>query len=299
MKQTDTTAASAHSNTLTLFSSVSAERESQMAGKFRSHLLGIYTSKVGPEWGSDGRREGDYLHHIDIAIKGRRQVVAADRLYDLEPGQVWLLPGNTPVERRCKEQCEILFLKFSAEWLPGVDPLLDWPEREPRLAGTLNPKAYQNWLKPGRILSVQELLEWRGQLLMWIAQALPELDAIISNHLKTHAQFTEVFKVIEENLGADLRLAQLARAYGTTVDAFSMAFTRNTGISPKDYLKRRLNQEALQLVIDTDLKCKEIAEKLRFNDEFYFSRFFSQLNGRAPSAYRQSFRMATRRKKLS
>ena len=131
---------------------------------------------------------------------------------------------------------------------------------------------------------------------MWIAQALPELDAIISNHLKTHAQFTEVFQVIEENLGADLRLAQLARAYGTTVDAFSMAFVRNTGISPKDYLRRRLNQEALQLVINTDLKCKEIAGKLRFNDEFYFSRFFSQLNGRAPSSYRQSFRMATRRK---
>jgi len=31
-----------------------------------------------------------------------------------------------------------------------------------------------------------------------------------SNHLKTHAQFTKYLTFIEENLGADLRLAQLA-----------------------------------------------------------------------------------------
>ena len=77
MKPIDTTAASSHAKTRTLFSSLSAERASQLTGQFRSHLLGIYLSKVGSEWGSGGRREGDYLHHIDIAIKGHRQLISA------------------------------------------------------------------------------------------------------------------------------------------------------------------------------------------------------------------------------
>jgi AraC-like DNA-binding protein len=51
-----------------------------------------------------------------------------------------------------------------------------------------------------------------------------------------------------------------------------------------------LNQEALQLVISTDLKLKEIVERLRFTDEFYFSRFFQKLNGVSPSRYRARFR---------
>jgi YesN/AraC family two-component response regulator len=69
-----------------------------------------------------------------------------------------------------------------------------------------------------------------------------------------------------------------------------MAFKRSIGLSPKDYLMRRLNQEALQHVINTNLHMKEIAEKLRFTDEYYFSRFFQKLNGTPPSRYRKEFR---------
>jgi YesN/AraC family two-component response regulator len=35
---------------------------------------------------------------------------------------------------------------------------------------------------------------------------------------------------------------------------------------------------------------KEIAEKLSFSDEYYFSRFFQKLNGAPPSRYRREFR---------
>jgi transcriptional regulator GlxA family with amidase domain len=67
-----------------------------------------------------------------------------------------------------------------------------------------------------------------------------------------------------------------------------MAFTRNTGMSPKAYLKRRLNQEAIQLVINTDLKLKQVAEQLSFCDEYHFNRFFSQANGVPPLRYRRA-----------
>ncbi len=246
--------------------------------------------EVGPEWGSAGQRQSDYVHHVDIALSGRRQVVCGRQVHELAPGQVWFLPGNTPVERRCRDHCEVLFFKFCCEWLPGVDPALDWPECGPRLAEHCEVNEWRAWAVPGRTIGVADLLLLSGRLLAWLALAVPELDGVISRHLASHTQFTGVFDLIERQLGADLRLKSLAEAYGTTAEAFSMALSRGTSMSPKEYLTRQLNQEALQLVINTDLKMKEIAEQLRFANEFYFSRFFKKLNGCSPSAYRTRLR---------
>lgn len=289
MKLIDTTDARAHASMRNLTSSA-GERESWLAAKFRIHLVGMYFAGVGPEWGSDGKQQGDFLHHIELALSGRRQVVHNRKVYDLLPGQAWLLPGNTPVERRCGEACEILYFKLNCEWLPGVDPLLDWPDREPRLIGGFDAADWRGWLHAGKKVNVADLLKLRGQMLLWMTSAVPEIGEVIARHLETHTQFTEIFKCIEQNLGADLRIASLASVYGTSQDAFSMAFKRSTGMSPKEYIKRRLNQQALQCVINTNLQMKEIAEKLRFSDEYYFSRFFQKLNGTPPSRYRKEFR---------
>jgi transcriptional regulator GlxA family with amidase domain len=60
-------------------------------------------------------------------------------------------------------------------------------------------------------------------------------------------------------------------------------------MSPKAYLKRRLNQEAMQLLVNSDLKIKEVARQMRFSDEFHFRRFFRAANGLAPLQYRRAF----------
>jgi len=80
-----------------------------------------------------------------------------------------------------------------------------------------------------------------------------------------------------------------SRAYGATLHAFSMAFARNTGMSPKAYLKRRISQEAIQRLLTPDLKFTYVASQLRFFGEFHFSRFFRHANGLAPVQYRRAF----------
>lgn len=290
VKLVDTTDARAEAGVRALVNQASFERECRLAGRFRIHLLGMYAATVGPEWDSKSRREGDFLHHVELPLAGHRTIVHEGTPYQLAPGEIWFLPGNTPVERRCDELCEVLFFKFCCEWLPGVDPLLDWSARGPRMAGRFDVAEWSEWQAPDRRFGVVDLLRLRGCLLSWIAMAVPELDEVVTGHLSTHMQFSKVFDLIESRLGADIRISSLAKAHGVTVDAFSTAFSRSTGISPKEYITRRINQEALALVINTDLKMKEIASKLRFNDEFYFSRFFKNLNGCSPSTYRSQIR---------
>ena len=172
MKMIDTTAAQAHRDMQTLVCTNTARRECFLAERFRVHLLGMYAAHVGESWDSNGRAEGDYLHHIELPLSGHRQVVCGGVVHDLKPGTASFLPGNTPVVRRCKEPCEVIFFKLSAEWLPGADPLLDWPMREPRVAGNFDPADWRYLMDGSRTPGVAELLQLRGMLLSWLATAI-------------------------------------------------------------------------------------------------------------------------------
>lgn len=290
MKLMDTTNPQAHGQMRTLMSQVHGGREHNLAERFRMHLVGVYSSTVGRDWDSLGKSESDVVHHIDVNLSGRRQVSCRGRTYELQPGEAWLLPANNPVERQCEETCEVVFFKFFCECLPGVDPLLDWQEREPRRMCSIDVAEWRTWMENDKPLGIANILGLRGRLMWWMAQAIPELDEVIARHLAKHSRFSEVFQHIEDHLGADLRLADLSDVHGSTPGAFAAAFTRSTGISPKDYLQRRLNQEVIRWVMGSELRMKDIATKLRFSDEYYFSRFFKKCNGCAPMEYRERLR---------
>lgn len=290
MKQIDNTDPQAHSRARALFSAPDARRAHEIASGFHLHLVGLYYCTVGPEWSSGGQHQSDYLHHIEIPLAGQRQVIHNERTLTLKPGRAYYLPGNTPVARICHERGRVVYLTFRCEWLPGVDPLLDWPDRTPMELGRCSPKDWEAWLRPGWQADANRQLRLHAQVEAWLASALPSLNTLIDRHLTTHARFEAVFRMVEEKLGGDLRISQLAKVQGTSLHAFSMAFSSNTNLTPKEYLNRRLNQEAIQLVLGTDLKIKQIADRLRFTDEFYFSRFFQKLNGTSPSRYRARFR---------
>ncbi len=289
MKLLDTTDPSAHQGCQTVFSNTGSERELELAERFRIHLIGLYYAKVGPSWSSGGRLEGDYLHHIDLVCSGRRRIVHNGRVIELTPGRAWFLPGGTPVERRCRETGRLYFIKFRCEWLPGVDPLLDWPDRRPLCLGRWEEAIIREFRRSGGIPGMKELLLLQAQIRRWLAEALPDLEQIINAHVQSHSRFERVFEMLQARLGADLRVCDLAAAMKLPASAFSMAFHRNVGMSPKAWLSRRLNQEAIRLLIQSDVPTKEVAQQLKFADEYHFSRFFKRLNGIAPTPYRHQF----------
>lgn len=136
---------------------------------------------------------------------------------------------------------------------------------------------------------MKHLMLLQAQVYHWLAESLPDVEEIICAHVQTHSRFERVFELAETRLGADLRVADLAAAVNMPSSTFSVAFHRNVGISPKAWLSRRLNQQAIRLLIQSDVPAKSVAEQLRFTDEYHFSRFFKRLNGMAPTPYRHKF----------
>jgi AraC family transcriptional activator of pobA len=72
--------------------------------------------------------------------------------------------------------------------------------------------------------------------------------------------------------------------------AVSRALSHVTGRATKDLITDRVMQEAARLLGFTDLSVGEVAFRVGFTDQLYFSRAFKRRHGAAPTAYRHRLR---------
>lgn len=63
-----------------------------------------------------------------------------------------------------------------------------------------------------------------------------------------------------------------------------------TNMSIVDYINKFRVEKAIQLLVSTDLNMTEIAEKIGFNNQRYFSTVFKQITEITPSKYREKYR---------
>jgi DNA-binding response OmpR family regulator len=97
-------------------------------------------------------------------------------------------------------------------------------------------------------------------------------------------------RLIEDNLGAALTLAGIARALGTHEKRLSQAFRRHVGSTVFTYLGEARIRRGRQLLADTDLSVQQIAEQTGFRSAANFATAFREQAGATPTAYRQGIR---------
>ena len=68
---------------------------------------------------------------------------------------------------------------------------------------------------------------------------------------------------------------------------FSSFFKKNTGENFKDYVNRIRVRHAVSLLISTDLKTYEIAEKVGFGEVRVFNAAFQKIYQETPGSYRK------------
>ena len=99
-----------------------------------------------------------------------------------------------------------------------------------------------------------------------------------------NTQITEKFKI--ESL-----CKQVSRSESQTIRIFKNAF----GITPYAYLLSKKIDFSKKLLENTNLSVGQIAEKLCFADEYYFSNTFKNKVGIAPSTYRKRIHADTKK----
>lgn len=92
---------------------------------------------------------------------------------------------------------------------------------------------------------------------------------------------------LERNFDKPLRMNDIAAAGGVSVSSIVRMFHRCLGTTPWNFLQKLRLECAKELLLNSDLRIKEIALRSGFNDPLYFSSFFHKESGFSPREYRE------------
>lgn len=101
-----------------------------------------------------------------------------------------------------------------------------------------------------------------------------------------HGRYGRLFEHVRYQGDAQTSVDDLAKVVGMTRDALSRAFSRDCGLTVKQYLCQSLTRKAEHLLLAPAATARSVAEALGFTSEFYFSRFFRQHTGITTREYR-------------
>jgi AraC-like DNA-binding protein len=92
---------------------------------------------------------------------------------------------------------------------------------------------------------------------------------------------------IFENIGNDIGIDQIARDIGVSREHLARIFRQQLGQAPLEYLMKRKMELACKLLISTNLTCKEIAERIGYENSVSFNRAFKNLVKMPPGQLRE------------
>ena len=98
--------------------------------------------------------------------------------------------------------------------------------------------------------------------------------AVSLNHMVAH-------------LNEPMNISTLSAMAGVSMSRFFELFKSATNDSPLNWLIRARMRWAGELLEQSDMRIKEIAARIGYDDQFYFSRLFKIVHGVSPSDYRR------------
>ena len=129
----------------------------------------------------------------------------------------------------------------------------------------------------------RELCHW---LIPYYEGLIAEIE--VRNKNKSSAEIMRVKKYIDEHYNEDLSLKELAEVACVSQHYFSSLFKKDPGEHYKSYVTKIRMEEAMRLVLKTDMKTYEIAEAVGYNNVRRFVDAFKGIYKISPMDYRKA-----------
>lgn len=255
---------------------------------------GTYQSGFGVDWHFHAE------YQIEIAVAGSFEFATDDApKFVLRPGRALFIPWKTGHKWKCIRPG--VMIGISLELLPSPVSIQHDGWLVNRIEKVMRPavKIASDELLIGALEKNNPSFRVKTTacrlfiLLAEILQSiLPSKTSENSSSAKVAAETRGretvglVVRHVEENLGAALNLAQVARETGLSTRQVHRLFLKHVGKSLHEYLLERRLEEARKQISEKGktLQIKEIAYRCGFNSLAYFSSCFRKTYGVPPSS---------------
>lgn len=107
-------------------------------------------------------------------------------------------------------------------------------------------------------------------------------------------EIAKVIKYIEENYSKKISLQMVAAVVEMSPTYICSLFKKEVNVNISEYIMQMRIEKAKDMLSNSNMKTYEIAERVGFSDESYFSRSFKKITGNWPNEFKKAVHMGDR-----
>ena len=237
---------------------------------------------------------------ISCVVAGCMEIHTANKKMFLEAGDCMFMPSGQlrratflPVNNKCVR----LYMNFNYICLNSINFLslftisnLFKEEHGKKLQILI--KSLHEVNKKTDISTIKKHIKTKelGFAILYILIQNAEMQTTKANILCHHNRLSKLLELIKETPETTRTISEMAQIVGVSPSRLYQLFRELTGYAPLQYVQIQRLQKAMQLLLTTDLSIAEIAQKLNYSDQFWFSKSYKKFFGASPSAYKKEGR---------
>lgn len=233
-------------------------------------------------------RKHSLIHCFEYVIDGEGTVQVDGQVNHPVKGDLYILPKG-----RSHDYFSSPDHPFEKIWMNISGSLCDELVHVYQLTGVLIVKQIDVYPIFREFLSVCENKELSlDEIYRQCSLIFHELIMRIAEHLsaeqkesETSGTAGEIKAYIDRNIYEHLTIESISKQVGLSASQINRVFKKTFEITPYEYILTRKISAAKSLLKNTNLTVKEIAYKLNFADEHYFSNVFYKRTGKRPGKY--------------
>lgn len=232
---------------------------------------------IGDEWNHvvwDRNHHQIHYHRLYFLKSGSATLHLYDKTIELLPGNIYFIPAFSIVQSEIEGEMNKYYIHFLANSpIFGLYRYLSDKCSVP--ADELTEYLFMSVVDNYTSNTQEAYLKVQGAMNLLLSSFFTGIGADRHNLIK----FEGVLKYIDENYKRNIPLSELAAIMNISTMYFSNYFKQVFHISPKQYILNKRLGESQRLLLESEMSVKEIAYAVGFENESYFSEFFSKKVG--------------------
>jgi len=252
------------------------------------NLLSGAETLCDEQWNSKSQKQSNDFNRLYYVLKGYAVIEGGKEQIKLEPGYIYLIPGQYKFSHNCPESMQLLWVHFQLEFLPGLDIFQRYEPRYLYPASKDDVTNFKYMISHLETSSPEIFMEVRALLFRLLKPFMPGDWRIIQPIPENVERLKPALELLNKRYNQPFNLRKTAKAVNMNPASMSDLFRRTFGFSPSRYLMNLRLRRAQNLLLTTDRRISDIAAECGFEDPLYFSRAFSKRFRFSPRKFRQN-----------